>query len=388
MTEQTEAWYELKRLVQNDPAWCGAERRIAHALSLIPAQGLVQLTLLGGAVIGKTSVGEIGLAAPNATTRSFDDGSAVIVFNSGLFEFIDAVINTFMSAAQVRDGSGSEPAALPMDVVDQRLIGVYRGWPQLWKDEQIRLVRTPLGEGASAIAGRLFEAAILFLLMHEYGHAVLHAQVTEGEPRHELEADRWGLDALLRCFAHPTNRVRTALMGAVIAIRAMSALEAIGHLFPTSYPPPSERFGAIMSFFRAKCENEYTYYYLSTIAIAHDQRMEAAERVFKGLPYRPELGAERLISNVMSQLIEAYHRRTSLEDAADVFGDLLASAEAEVLAESANIAERVFSTTAPFYGNENVPAGRESTFIVKNFWKILQSLAPATKIEAPTGVNP
>jgi hypothetical protein len=396
----TEARYELRRMVRNDPPWLGDEYppwighpNLEKLFNLLPPRSLIEFVAKNPPGI---TFGEVGLVAPNGTTRHFDDGSVLIVVTSGLIQFMRAVTFTLMEGFttaivkpprfRIFRRREYQAASMPPKDVDASLIALYQQWQMLWSSEgrfefpDIRVKPQALDLGA-----KIFDLTILFLLFHEIGHAALHGalELDDRKPDNELEADHWGLEALLRYFAIPRGEyMNLALVGAVLAVRLLAALEAIGHKFPISYPPPSKRFAAIMAAFGTVCDSEWTFYFESTIAFAIDQRMEATENAFRGLPppHVAKFTVDRFVSGAMSALKLAYQQSWKL----DVVRRMLAEERDRIpqnrVREVSEAAARVFNKNAPHYSavtalsSQENRLARETKYVVDTFWKLMPEL--------------
>jgi hypothetical protein len=336
--------------------------------------------------------GEVGLVAPNAATRHFDDGSALIVFNSGLIEFIRAVVFTIMAGVvvDIRESATAtrmlehQDAAMPHQAIHAGLLALYRQWGIMWSEGRFSFPDIQVKPEAAKIGQRLLDLAMLFLLFHECAHAVLHADVelNNRRPHHELEADRWGFEAIMRHVGLKRREANTTLAGAVMAIRSWAALEAIGHKFPTSYPRPSQRFAALVEAFRGRCDCEWTFYLGSEIAFSMDMRMEAVEKVYRGLPHLPDVTVDRFVSSVMSGLIATHQGRVT-PDA--IRRELQAWIPQHRLREVSKAAARIFTKAVPYYGETATSFGRQATYVVDTFGQLMKELRSVSGSAAKRG---
>ncbi|MBR0645338.1 hypothetical protein [Plastoroseomonas hellenica] len=378
MAEVTEASLEFRRRMLNDPPQKD-QRRLAQAFSLIRGDALMRL-LVEYPRIGRVLLGELGVNRPNAESHCREDGSAFILVFTGLLDFLEAVTRTAMTGANVTvTGQETVPAVQVPQAVDTALAALYRQWDALWKGEVLATTPQALPAEAEEIAGWLCVTTTLFVILHEYAHAVLHADIQPEErtPAQELEADAWAARQALLGFGIPKNRVRSVLTGAVIMIRALAALQILGHKLPGSHPPPRERLAGILQVVRGMCEDEFAYFHVTTIVTAHDQRMEAAERSLQGLPYLPEVSAERIISTAIAMLIEVHAGRLTLGRAASELRVMFDAAGPEVLRETGAIAARILPWDAP----EGPSREPEKASIIENFAAILEGLPPAIRAQ-------
>lgn len=382
----SEADFDLRRQLLNDPPW-GGEHRLEPILNLI-ALADIKRFLAEYPVIETVHLGEVGTSLPNAVTRHFPDGSVHIVVSDGLIAFIDAIVQASMGAAVIGTADGiAEETALASDDVDRRLGELYAQWPELWKSTEIKVENVPLGEGVSELAAKIEKATMLFIIMHEYAHAVRHADVpvSDRNTDHELEADDWAVTQLMKFYGLPQNAIRLALVGAVVAVRAFAAIEIMGHRFPETYPPPRKRLDAIIGVFRKLCEDSaYTFYYYSTLAFAHDLRMEAAERQLQGLAYWPEPRADRIISTAMALLIHVWNRDMTLEAAEQIIRGEIERAPEGVRANTGSESLRAFGRAVPLYW-KNTVEGKQAREIIDNFRGIVDRLPEKLRLHFMQG---
>lgn len=347
--------------MQNHPAWPGPPR-LAHLPGLIHGAEIAPL-LVAHPILGRLNLGEPGDPRPIAACRSdFDDGSAFIVVSGGMLDFLHAVLGTLMTGARVTvTGGASHAAARRPIAVDRALAATYASWGPRWNGQRIPCSLPPLPDATQRILDGLWDAARLFLLLHECAHAALHAGIAPAErtPAQEFEADAFALRTTLLGFGMRRGKVRASLAGAFLVVRALSALAILGHQFPDTHPPPAARLAAMEALFAELCGDDFTAAYFATVAVAQDQRMEAAERRLLGLaPAQPAVTAARIVSMLMSALIELAQEPPRVEEAA-VLRDLRAlcrAAPAEELAEAGRLARRVF--LAP-------PSGAETTETIR-----------------------
>lgn len=344
--DATEADFERRRLLANEPSRVKLSLR-ARLAPLMP-EPYWEAFQTEFHALRQTRFAELGLWWPHAASRSFADGSALVVIHDGLVAFLEAVTRTLAAGGRHRTPSGEgSSSVLEPDDVDQGLLALYRQWQQLWGDQSLVVRPLDLPPGLASIAEGMCTAAVFFFLMHEYAHAVLHPGLSavDHTPDHELAADAWAIQQIMQRSGSPLGRQRSLLGGSVLAIRTWQALEVMGCHFPGKYPPPETRLAKLVQTFDDLCDSDFTYYYFSTIAYAHDERMEAVERALRGLPYLPRSAADRIVSRMMSMLIEVCARRMTLLEAADVVGHDLGRADAAVLEAVGRIAGRVFDRT-------------------------------------------
>ncbi|MBR0667628.1 hypothetical protein GXW71_24955 [Roseomonas hellenica] len=233
MTEASLASLEFQRRMRNDPPKTD-QLRLGQAFGLIRGVPLMRL-LTEYPQIGRVLLGELGINKPNAESRPRADGSAYILVWTGLLDFLEAVTRAAMTGANVTvTGQETVPAAQPPQAVDAALDAVYRQWDAQWQGKALVTAPQPLPPEAEDIARWLMKMTTFFVILHECAHAMLHAEVEPEDrtPAQELEADAWALRQALLGFGLPANRSRSVLIGAVIMIRALAALEIMKYKLP------------------------------------------------------------------------------------------------------------------------------------------------------------
>lgn len=324
---------------------------------------------------------------PYASTEHYPDGSALIRINVGLISFLQSFCMALQTGSSVVTPSGvAEAAKLLPAQLDDALMTLYRQWQALWDGAEVKAPAILPGERGSSIADASFMLGLLFVLMHEYGHAVLH----RGAPHSvecEHEADLWALDAMMEFFGWPTRQPRITVAGSVIYIRAQAALQRLhcAKPLPAEYPPAAERIDRILRRVAVICQDEFEYYDVTTIAYAHDMRLEAAERALNGEYYLAPARADRLVSMIMSGLIEHTEGRKMAMPLPDVMKFELDRATPEIIVDASEIAQRIFSTTQPRY-LEGASCAPHVRVRVDAFWGILDSLPASfhTQVRYPT----
>lgn len=99
---------------------------------------------------------------------------------------------------------------------------------------------------------------------------------------HELEADAFALDTMLR-FVRPGVDRETLIAGSTLMPRLYKALEIMGHTFAETHPPPAARLAALLDRVRMVAPTEFDYYTLTGHARVQDLRMAAVEHKFAGV---------------------------------------------------------------------------------------------------------
>ena len=351
---------ELSRLEQNYPP----PESINRCLRLISILGSDLPPAIHSLLsTGMLSIGELGLTAPNANTKHFSDGSHLILFNSGLMDFILAVCQTLFGATREFVGSEKiiEPVT-PLEGIVPHLAAIYSAWKsgQLWNGVKLQPPSIALSEEACQDAENLAMTAELFFMAHEFGHVSQHHDNGSSLtlPK-ELEADATATRIAFKVGQRRGNS-RMFYAGATVALRVLSGLERLGHKFPGFHPAPAERLLLLRNTTRSLCQTEDAYWRVSTIAIATDELMEAAENVALGLGTGTELTMERMFSRLSAILEECAKGRLVWDTALnDVLYDVK-TASPDVLREVADISAKMFLTQAALQQPGRSPALRKS----------------------------
>jgi hypothetical protein len=343
-------------MLQRVYPFTGPSDRVAPLLpSLGPKIGLDLLTLIGS---GKLLAGEIGKAAPNATTLYFpEDGSHLIVINGGLLNFLSATAQALFRDTNVYLGDGTMIGRSGnMDDVVTRLTELFRLWQTKKTDADAALpsqsleLPTPAGEGSNLLA----RMAALFVLSHELGH-VRHARdagdVATGKAAmtrdEEFAADAAGVRLLVGAVTD-LGLQRIHYAGAVVTLRVLSVLQSLGHVFSGEHPSPLDRLAAVKRTVREFVAEPDSYFSLATIATSFDEQLETSAMKLQGRPGGAPLTVERIVCRVYAATIECCNGRVRPEVVEKMFLADVREAQPEILPEVANTTARLF---APGYAN-------------------------------------
>lgn len=282
MSERTKAWYEFNRRMRNAYPWPGSQR-LRNIDGLLSTEGLIHLATKHRG-LGRLLVGEPGESRPYAECKCFSDGSGFILVSGGLLDFVQAVHTVIVAGARLAlpNGGSVDPKLAP-DEVDDELLAVYDYWKSL-KGTDTRIETWPdFDQRAQDYFEKRYLATRVFILMHEKGHAALHAAIKPHDlrPEHELEADAFALDTMLK-FVRPGVDRATLIAGSTLMPRLYKALEIMGHTFAETHPPPAARVAALLDRVRMVASTEFDYYILTGHARVQDLRMAAVEHKFAG----------------------------------------------------------------------------------------------------------
>lgn len=301
----------------------------------------------------------VGRESPEAETTFFDDGSVLITVSDGLIRFLQNVCNALFALANYRGEAGhiTEAAALGREQADELLLRTYRQWAELQRGSIPPVHSVVLGAQATEMARHHLIHSLLFVVLHEFGHATLHRDCKR-DAQLEIDADIWGLDTLLTMDGRPTIKQNLVLSGAVVSLRAFAALDVLGLWHLGDYPPPSTRFQTMMGVFRRRAPDGISFYVASTYAFTTDLRMEAAERAIRGAatelePIGPhELSHDQIVSHIVSLLVEMYLKRMTQQEAADIANRVLARSNVRP-GQVLDLATDTFSSAQPSYAEDS-----------------------------------
>jgi hypothetical protein len=299
----------------------------------------------------KTVILGIGRDEPFAETTLNPDGSSLIRVYDGLVLYLKSVCRAWLAGANLATSEGKTPASLRPNDVNQLLLETLQQWQARSDLEDVEPPAITLSDSAERRADSLFIMAIVFTIMHEYGHAALHGGQDRdaATQQQELEADEWAVRALLEVFALTTGQVGFALAGALISVRAHAAREVIFKVKLKKYPPSAKRFAALTGVVRTILVDELRFYIETTILGSNDMRMQAAEHALGGDVSLPPGHPEQFTSMIVSQLIEVTHKRRDLAAVVQDIEHVLRSAQPDVVSGTAAICRRIFSKEQPAY---------------------------------------
>jgi hypothetical protein len=382
------AIFDLQRRQANFPPW--------HDLPWRPEDGTVRVTpnvlidmlptvarleffsAIKRAVLGAF---EIGVAAPNAETEHYDDGSIGIRVNSGLIDFVYAVNRVLFGGTNMFSGQGVEtPAPLQQNDVARRLAALYGQWQRgsLWRGERLVIEGFTLPEEQKGRAEHLARTTMLFFMCHEMGHAALHTEIAaeDRSPAQEFEADAFGFSGAILGYGKAAKDVRMAIAGAAVAVRALAALAVLGHRFPGVHPPPVARLGRLRWKLHGMCPDPRAFFHFSTIAFGYEEQMDAAERLMRGEAGRTAATSERLVSRLYACLEETANERQSASLTEAIFMNDVRDARRASLVRAGRLAAQVFSFAPP-----NPPRGQQVMFdnMRDQYASLVASLPLATR---------
>lgn len=300
----------------------------------------------------KTVLLGVGKNQPFADTTLNPDGSSLIRIYDGLVLYLKSVCHALAASANLATSEGTAVSLRP-DGVNQLLLKTLQQWQARWDLQDIEPSAVALTDSADQLADSLFIMALVFTIMHEFGHAALHGGQRRDPATQELEADEWAARALLEVFALPTGQVGIALAGALVNVRALAARERIFSVELKEYPPSARRFEALLGVVRNVLADELRFYIDTAIIATTDMRMQAVEHALGGNVLLPPSYQEQFTSMIVSQLIEVRHKRRDLTTVAQDVEHVLRLAQPHVVDGTAATCRRIFSKEQPTYRNDD-----------------------------------
>jgi hypothetical protein len=272
-------------------------------------------------VNGTVAVGEVGRNTPDVRMRPIEgDRSYVIEFNSGMIEFIYAVVHTLagLNVQRTTLGAANEPAQRYEDVIDQ-VADLYKDWK--WPKKWLWLFRrTPYHDSRLTVPTlkwdeRVARHAELFMLAHEIGHVVIDLKMLQSlnlslEIKNvEQAADAIGLAIVLRYARSAGHSIELAYAGAVLAIRTFAGLQRVGVKFLSDYGDHLQRIENIRSVIRSQCSGDQDFHELSRVAVAYEDEMDDVENhiVTRSAPWLPT--EERILVRLIAELLDVAIQR-------------------------------------------------------------------------------
>ena len=319
-------------------------------LTPLPNPDLEAMRLSGALVMG-----EITDPIPNALTLHFSDKSHAIVVTSALIDFYESVSKILFGATNMqRDGQVSKAAATMHDVVDD-LRALFEAWTPdgIAQDCMAKIAQTPLSPSKIDAAEMLVTMALSFVLSHEFGHVLYYKPPRGKKPapllttQQETQADATGFKNLLFASANEgRGPTRMSIAGAMVALRVLAVLGALGHKFGEGHPPPEERLQTVMTVTRSASSTNREFWSMTTIAYAFDEHLAHAGALATGteLPLTPDRALSRMVS--ILEEISKKHKPPS---------ELLAGMSVDFAGFNAPSLDALAAMAAPLFPPEQPP---------------------------------
>jgi hypothetical protein len=232
-------------------------------------------------------VGEIAKINPDVRTIPLDAGNFVVLFNSGMMDFVYAVcramsrITTFLGDPAEDDAREAGPALVAADVA--RLFEEWRRHTRLFsRKKPISHATFPLSPDALVLTEIMAKLAQMFILAHELGHVDLDRN---DAPRlsnnEEINADALGFVSYFPAATQHSNP-RLAFAGAVLTVRIFAGLERVGVKFAAHYPPQRERMALLHQMLAGLSSCPQHYHELTTISVGYESMMDHVDDLIEG----------------------------------------------------------------------------------------------------------
>lgn len=251
-----------------------------------------------------------GSSNPNAETYAHDDGSVLIAITDGMIRFVrNACTALFSSAAFVASGGTvTEGAALDRLEADALLKQTYLQWAELKTGTMAEPLAQPLDAQAEEFVEAHFRLALLFIGLHEYGHAMKHSGLPDSAEI-ELEADRWAFNMLLDVDSRPPCAQGYVFAGAIVAMRVFAALDIMGIFDLAHYPTPNARLANLRTEYQKRFSDPISCYLASQPGDVLDLRMNAIEAQLVRAPSRKD----QLIAQIVAHFHAVHLKRQTLD---------------------------------------------------------------------------
>ncbi len=292
---------------------------------------------------GALAIGEVGIAEPQARTKRVGEDQFTVELYSGFMEFYYTITRILCGAQrEFRPGEIEQPS-LSQEELTHRVADVFKEWQagRFWNGQRYQHPLFLIQEGQREIAEYLATRAEAFVLAHELGHVMIYSGYWPDEatakafPSEETQADVFAINLVLRSAQSGQYRMRYA--GIVLAIRVFCLLEKLGFVFPSGkHPLVTHRLKVLKELARELSPNELFYVWMSTIAAAYDEQMEAVENIILGLGPKTSQTAERVAIRLFAMIEEAVKGRLDnlvaqvTPDLAIISDQLLADAVAKL----------------------------------------------------------
>ena len=339
----------MDRLRFNYPPPRGGERVLAVWGSKLPFEGSLgpwfKRELRGRSI----AIGEVDLPEPDAYTKCYSDNSCLVVISSTFVDFVEAVSRVLAGSATMASAQEADVApTLRSEQTAEHLAALYNQWSEngLWRGAQNRVGPEALPDEASAAAARLSSEILFFVVMHEFGHAVLHggAHPEEHSPAQEYEADRWALGPAVTGLHGMEHDPSYGAAGATVGLRVLWGLEMMGHHFTGSHPSARHRIARLRREWRRFLKSDALYFKFTGAAYAFEEGIAGAEAIMKGS--RPIVTAHRVVARLLTCLEMLLLNEMQFEQARDAFARDLEHGNDAVLTRAAGILRGVMADNA------------------------------------------
>jgi hypothetical protein len=272
---------------------------------------------------GDVAVGEIGHIHPSVRAVSIDRDSAVVLFNTGMMDFVYATCRALSGAtAFVNDDQlpaqavhGQDPvASVARDVA--KLFEQWRRHNRFFaRKRKIAYPDFPIGPRVHALTETLAKHAELFMLAHELGHIALKRGLApKFSNNSEINADAVGFAYYFEPACACTSP-RFAFAAAIVCIGILSGLERVGVHFDDDYPPQRARMRVLHRLLGGLASCQQHYHELTTIAVGYESMLDHVSDIIDGalMPGTSFPSVDRLLGFLIGALEELEKESISME---------------------------------------------------------------------------
>jgi len=302
---------------------------------------------------GTVTIGELGRNSPEIQTIPIDGHGAVIEFNSGMIDFVYAVVRT-LAGSMVRvtkSGPKNEPA-LPVTDVARQTAALFRQWkwPNCWIWVVRRIAYPPfeITQKVHARVGEVAKNTELFLLAHELGHVAIDLALVPPSPeKAEVQADALGCRFIFSLATLGQLDLADLYGAAVLAVRICAGLELGGVVFPKSYPKQAIRLKSLRNAAMSACPSMQYFHEISRIGVAYEDQMDDVEdHIVRSLRVRPP-DSERLLIQLIAELLNVALGRLSTREFAGNITDLSAQIPPDIMRQALNTLHGYYVASPP-----------------------------------------
>jgi hypothetical protein len=269
---------------------------------------------------GDLAVG--GVAVPGVLAHTYPlGGTWAIEMSSAFMRFLYAVCRTQCGNARVVANPGNVvPAAITLAELVDHMTAIVTAWKSgaVWDRRPCAYPEFPLHPSQVALAEEVTCRAELFILAHEVGHVMAAHSPGEcsfpkdvgPEVGEELWADAFATRAVVTA---DQGQPRYAYAGAVLAVRVCAWLERMGFDFGPDYPTAERRLAQVRDLCKSLLPPQ-DFAFISTIAQAFDDQLEAVEARVLGAPVTRVESADRVQIRLLAVAEERARGRLGPEE--------------------------------------------------------------------------
>lgn len=238
----------------------------------------------------------------------------VIEFYTGAKTLLYTIARALSAATSIY----SVPPALPVEPalsMQQVTLIIRKVFIAYASNQNLLMPRHPAQKEHEKNAHHLATSAEFFLLAHEIGHVwIAYEPVASAQSclrgdkptkEEELACDSLAISWLLSDAIKRGCGVRMAYAGAEFALRVLAFLDHVGTPFEATHPVPDDRLVNLQYVARSLCNTlGASFDEVRTIAVAHDEFLEAVEQSMGDVDTSPNQDRTKLRSKLIVLLEE------------------------------------------------------------------------------------